>query len=132
MKWKAFFIIFKGLSLIKRIFLEGESPTLILFLLCSKCGGNDDKIGKEEKSFEILKILGLMNEKWIISLCKSNFKFDDTSLLDYSNSLPSKNMTDGNIKVCTALNYIENRHFFCYPWIFFRFCFLFVSWYSYR
>ena len=110
MKWKAFFIIFKGLSLthIKIIFLEGE----ILFLLCRKCGRNDDKIRKEEISFEILKILGLMNEKWIISLCKSNFKFDDTSLLDYSNSLPSKNMTDGNIKVCTALNYIENHHFF--------------------
>ena len=114
MKWKAFFIIFKGLSLthIKRIFLEGKSPTLILFLLCSKCDRNDGKILKEEKSFEILKILGLMNEKWIISLCKSNLKFGDTSLLDYSNSLPSKNMTDGNIKVCTALNYIENHHFF--------------------
>ena len=114
MKWKAFFIIFKGLSLthIKIIFLEGESPTLILFLLCSKCDRNDGKILKEEKSFEILKILGLMNEKWIISLCKSNFKFDDTSLLDYSSSLPSKNMTDRNIKVCTTLIYIENHHFF--------------------
>ena len=33
MKYKAFFIIFEGLSLkqIKRIFLEGESPTLTIF-----------------------------------------------------------------------------------------------------
>ena len=35
-KWKAFFIIFEGLSLkqIKKFFLEGESPTLISLLMC--------------------------------------------------------------------------------------------------
>ena len=32
---------------------------LVLSIICSKCGNEDEKIFKEEESTEILKILGL-------------------------------------------------------------------------
>ena len=35
--------------------------TLVLSIICSKCKNKDEKIFKEEKSIEILKILGLIN-----------------------------------------------------------------------
>ena len=34
--------------------------TLILFIICSNCKNEDEKIFKEEKSIEILNILGLI------------------------------------------------------------------------
>ena len=33
--------------------------TLVLAIICSKCKNEDEKMFKEEKSIEILKILGL-------------------------------------------------------------------------
>ena len=35
--------------------------TLLLSSICNKCGSEDEKIFKEEKSIEILKIFGLIN-----------------------------------------------------------------------
>ena len=35
--------------------------TLVLTIICSKCKNEDGKIFTEEKSIEILKILGLIN-----------------------------------------------------------------------
>ena len=34
--------------------------TIVLAIVCSKCGNKDENIFKEEKSKEILKILGLI------------------------------------------------------------------------
>ena len=34
--------------------------TLVLFIMCSKCKNKDEKIFKEEESFGILNILGLI------------------------------------------------------------------------
>ena len=34
--------------------------TLVLFIICSKCKSEDEKIFKEQKSIEILKILGFI------------------------------------------------------------------------
>ena len=34
--------------------------TLVLSIICSKCKNENEKIFKEEESFEILKILGLI------------------------------------------------------------------------
>ena len=45
--------------------------TLVLFIICSKCKNEHEKIFKEEKSIEILKILGLIEniynyfKKWL-------------------------------------------------------------------
>ena len=36
--------------------------TLILFIICSNCKNEDEKIFKEEKSIEILNILGLIEK----------------------------------------------------------------------
>ena len=41
---------------ISRIFKK----TIVLSIVCSKCGNKDENIFKEEKSKEILKILGLI------------------------------------------------------------------------
>ena len=35
--------------------------TLVLSIICRKCKNRNEKIFKEEKSIEILKILGLIN-----------------------------------------------------------------------
>ena len=35
--------------------------TLVLSIICSKCGSKDEKIFKEEESIKILKIFGLIN-----------------------------------------------------------------------
>ena len=34
--------------------------TLVISIICDKCGSNDEKIFKEEESIEILKIHGLI------------------------------------------------------------------------
>ena len=36
---------------------------LVLSITCGKCSNNDDKIFKQEESIEILRILGLINNK---------------------------------------------------------------------
>ena len=35
--------------------------TSVLFIICSKCMNEDEKIFKKEESIEMLKILGLIN-----------------------------------------------------------------------
>ena len=35
--------------------------TLVLPIICDKCGCNDETIFKEEQQIEILKIIGLIN-----------------------------------------------------------------------
>ena len=37
--------------------------TVLLSIICNKCGSEDEKIFKEEESIEILKILGLITFK---------------------------------------------------------------------
>ena len=73
--------MFKSKSLLDytNLFSLNEYETLILFLFCNKCGSNDGKIFKKEESLEILKILGLINEKWIKVSCTSSFMFNNTS-----------------------------------------------------
>ena len=39
---------------------ENLEKTLVLSITCSKCKSKDEKLLKEEKSTEILKILGLI------------------------------------------------------------------------
>ena len=41
--------------------------TLVLSIICSKCKNEDEKIFKEEESIEILKILGLIENIWLLS-----------------------------------------------------------------
>ena len=33
----------------------------VIYIICDKCGSNDDKVFKEEESIEILKVLGLID-----------------------------------------------------------------------
>ena len=35
--------------------------TLVLFIICSKCKNEDEKIVREEESIEIFQIIGLIN-----------------------------------------------------------------------
>ena len=42
--------------------------TLILFTICSKCGDKNDRIFREENKFEILKIPGLIQERFHLNL----------------------------------------------------------------
>ena len=35
--------------------------TLVLYIICSKCKNEDEKIFKKDESIEILKTLGLIN-----------------------------------------------------------------------
>ena len=35
--------------------------TLVLYIICDKCGSKDEEIFKEEKSIEMLKVLSLIN-----------------------------------------------------------------------
>ena len=37
------------------------NKTLFFSITCRKCGGNDEKLLKDEESIEILKSLGLIN-----------------------------------------------------------------------
>ena len=37
--------------------------TLVFSIICSKCGGNNEKIFNEEKGIEILKFLYIINNK---------------------------------------------------------------------
>ena len=49
---------------IKHIF--DEKLIISLNITCSKCGSNNNKILEKEKIIEILKIIGLVdNKKWI-------------------------------------------------------------------
>ena len=40
--------------------------TLVLFVICSKCKSEDEKILKEEESIEILKIFGLIENTQLL------------------------------------------------------------------
>ena len=48
------------------------NKTLVFSISCDRCGINDDKILKEEKSIEILNILGISND---INECKNTKLF---------------------------------------------------------
>ena len=37
------------------------NETLVIYIICGKCGGNNDTVFKKEESTEILKVLGLVN-----------------------------------------------------------------------
>ena len=38
---------------------------LVISVVCSNCKKEDEKIFKEEESIELLKILGLITDKWL-------------------------------------------------------------------
>ena len=59
LKWKKIYIICGKYRNFKnhKISVTSEK-TLVLFIICSECGSEDDKIFKEEESIKILKILG--------------------------------------------------------------------------
>ena len=40
--------------------------SLVLSIICSKCKNEDEKIVKEEESFEILKIIGLIENIYLL------------------------------------------------------------------
>ena len=42
-----------------------QKKTLVLSVICSNCKKEGEKIFKEEESIEILKILGLIADKWL-------------------------------------------------------------------
>ena len=67
------------------------SKKIILSIILSKCGNEDERIFKEEESIEILKILGLIKDRYV------NFK----------------NMSKENISVEFRLEEIdEERNYF--------------------
>ena len=43
-----------------------SEKTVLLFVTCSKCKNDDEKVFKAEQSIEILKILGLMENIWLL------------------------------------------------------------------
>ena len=52
---------------LKYIKYRTSCKTLVLSIICGKCINEDEKVFKEEKSIEILKILGVirnMEEYW--------------------------------------------------------------------
>ena len=52
---------------LKYIKYRTSCQTLVLSIICGKCINEDEKVFKEEKSIEILKILGVirnMEEYW--------------------------------------------------------------------
>ena len=51
--------IYKKINIPKISYFFGK--TLVLSIICSKCGSKDEKIFKEEESIKILKIFGLIN-----------------------------------------------------------------------
>ena len=42
-----------------------KKKNLVLSVVCSNCKKEDEKIFKEEESIELLKILGLITDKWL-------------------------------------------------------------------
>ena len=59
---------------------------------------NDIKIFKKEQSIEILKIIGLIDNKKVKFLLTLNFVFNRKSLMHYINSL-SLNMAEENVSL---------------------------------
>ena len=51
--------IYKKINKPKISYFFGK--TLVLSIICSKCGSKDEKIFKEEESIKILNIFGLIN-----------------------------------------------------------------------
>ena len=40
--------------------------TLVVSIICSKCKNEDEKLFKEKESIEILKVLGLIENIWLL------------------------------------------------------------------
>ena len=43
-----------------------SKKTLVLFIICSECKNEDEKLFKEEESIEILEILGLIENIYLL------------------------------------------------------------------
>ena len=90
---------------------------LSLSVICSKSKNEDEKISKEEKPIEILKILGLTENIWLLYVCAKNLsmnqKFrlkniDETRNCFLEEIKQNALMSWKHKKVFTTLNYIEH------------------------
>ena len=60
-RWKIYIVLFvASIENLKNLKYTSYKKTLVLSIICSKCRNEEDKIFKEEKSIEILKTLGLI------------------------------------------------------------------------
>ena len=90
---------------------------LSLSVICSKSKNEDEKISKEEKPIEILKILGLTENIWLLYVWAKNLsmnqKFRLKNIDETRNCLleeikQNALMSCRHKKVFTTLNYIEH------------------------
>ena len=90
---------------------------LSLSVICSKSKNEDEKISKEEKPIEILKILGLTENIWLLYVWAKNLsmnqKFRLKNIDETRNCLleeikQNALMSWRHKKVFTTLNYIEH------------------------
>ena len=111
--------------------------TLVLSIICNKCKNKDEKLFKEEESIEMLKILGLIENIFLLWNINQNIhwkKMNKTKnyLIEEvnRNDLMSKNHKN----VCTTdkLYWTLSCFIFCNYWMCFHFFFCFFNWYSYR
>ena len=61
-RWKIYIVLFvASIENLKNLkYHTSYKKTLVLSIICSKCRNEEDKIFKEDKSIEILKTLGLI------------------------------------------------------------------------
>ena len=89
---------------------------LVPFIICSKCGNNNDKIFKEKQSIEILKILGSIDNRWfkVSSTCNKYGRRKDKSKIDETRNYfieaikQSDLMNRKHQNVCVTLNFIDH------------------------
>ena len=77
-------------------FLE---KTLVIYIICSKCKNEDEKIFKEEESIQILKTLGLINntERYQIYIIMSEENINQEFRLKKINKI--RNYSKKKIKI---------------------------------
>ena len=88
--------------------------TLVLPIICSKCQNEDETLFTEEESFEILKILGLIENNYFKNMVEENISqefrlknIDETINYLIEEIKQKQLMIKKHKKVCTTLNYVE-------------------------
>ena len=89
--------------------------TLVLPIICSKCQNEDETLFTEEESFEILKILGLIENNYFKNMVEENISqefrlknIDETRNYFLKEIKQNELISKKQNKVCTTLNYIEH------------------------
>ena len=92
-----------------------SKKTFVLFIICSKCEKEDEKIFKEEESSEILKILGLKICNCFKNIVEESISqefrlenIDETRNCFLEEIEQNELMSNNHEKVCTTLNCIEH------------------------